>query len=161
MKLHLCDVHLERTRLHLASGEVGEARGRLEAAKGLVEACGYRRRDGEVGELEARLEAAPRPGSEDAPHPNPFPAGLPLGRTSEAQGASSAGERGPEGEEEPEKEPEEERQRRGEEARRTWEEKLDYLLAQEPLLTDPAEKFRVAKQIEEARRKIGELEGEG
>ena len=53
--LHLCDVHLERARFHLAAGEDGEARRCLDAARVLVEECGYHRRDGEVEFLEERL----------------------------------------------------------------------------------------------------------
>ncbi len=74
MRLHLCDVHLEGTRQHLASGGVGEARRRLGEAKGLVEACGYGRRAGEVT-LTLTLS--------------------PVHRLSHGA-ASSAGERGPE-----------------------------------------------------------------
>ncbi len=48
MRLYLCDVHLERSRWHLAAGEAGEARRHLEAARGLVAETGYHRRDGEV-----------------------------------------------------------------------------------------------------------------
>ncbi len=55
MLLHLADVHLERTLLHLASGEDAEARERLDAAAGLVEGCGYGRRRPDVAFLEEVL----------------------------------------------------------------------------------------------------------
>ncbi len=51
MRLHACDVHLEGTRLALVCGDVEAARGRLAAARGIVEATGYRRREREVGVL--------------------------------------------------------------------------------------------------------------
>jgi len=40
-----------------------------------------------------------------------------------------------------------------------WREKLEFLLAQEPLVTDPAQKFALKKQIEEAQAKIRALGG--
>ncbi len=40
-----------------------------------------------------------------------------------------------------------------------WREKLEFLQAQEPLLTAPDQKFTLTKQIEEAQRKIEELDG--
>ncbi len=55
MRLHLCDVHLERARFHLAAGEDGEARRHLERARALVAETGYHRRDGEVEFLAERL----------------------------------------------------------------------------------------------------------
>ena len=55
MLLHLADVHLERTRLHLASGENVRARERLTEASELVERCGYGRRRPEVAFLEGVL----------------------------------------------------------------------------------------------------------
>lgn len=39
----------------------------------------------------------------------------------------------------------------------TWKEKLEYLQQQEAVTADPAQKFALKKQIEEAQRKIGEL----
>lgn len=39
-----------------------------------------------------------------------------------------------------------------------WREKLEYFLEQEAIASDPALKFNLAKHIEEARRKIRELE---
>ncbi len=46
MRLHLCDVHLERARFH------------LEQARALVAETGYHRRDGEVEFLAERLGGA-------------------------------------------------------------------------------------------------------
>ncbi len=40
-----------------------------------------------------------------------------------------------------------------------WIEKLDFLLEQQPTVTDPAQKFALRKQIEEAEQKIRELGG--
>ena len=40
----------------------------------------------------------------------------------------------------------------------TWREKLEYLLQQEAILADPAQKFAISKQIAEAKAKIAELE---
>jgi hypothetical protein len=40
-----------------------------------------------------------------------------------------------------------------------WQEKLAFLLEQEPLVTDVAQRFTLRKQIEEARKKVGELGG--
>ena len=51
MRLHECDVHLEGTRLALVRGDVKAARRRLEKAREIVEATGYRRREGEVAAL--------------------------------------------------------------------------------------------------------------
>ena len=138
MRLHLCDVYLEGTRQHLASGDVGAARRRLGEAKGLVEACGYGRRTAEVVALEAEVASA--------------------------AGGVLAGEQRPEERQEDERQGKERQEETsparpvGASALRTWRKKLDYLLAQEALLTDPARKFEVAEQIEEARRKIAELE---
>ena len=39
-----------------------------------------------------------------------------------------------------------------------WREKLDFLLEEEPLITDPDQKFALKKRIEEARAKLRELE---
>ncbi len=55
MRLFECDVHLEWTRLCLASGEGEAARGHLEVARRLIEETGYGRREGEVALLEASL----------------------------------------------------------------------------------------------------------
>ncbi len=55
MRLFECDVHLEWTRLCLASGEGEAARGHLEVARGLIEETGYGRREGEVALLEVSL----------------------------------------------------------------------------------------------------------
>ncbi len=46
-------------------------------------------------------------------------------------------------------------------AQATWQEKLDYLLEQEALAVDPAQKFKLRKDIEECRAKLRELGGEG
>lgn len=40
-----------------------------------------------------------------------------------------------------------------------WKEKLEYLREQEAIIADPAQKFALKKQIEEAERKIHELGG--
>ena len=40
-----------------------------------------------------------------------------------------------------------------------WQEKLEYLQQQEAVVSDPAQKFALSKQIEEAERKIAELGG--
>jgi len=40
-----------------------------------------------------------------------------------------------------------------------WQEKLDYLRQQEAIASDPAQKFAIKKQIEEAKEKIRELGG--
>ena len=55
MRLHLADVHLERTVLHLQYDENAEARERLDRAVELIEACGYGRRLREVEYLEGVL----------------------------------------------------------------------------------------------------------
>ncbi len=55
MRLFECDVHLEWTRLCLASGEDEAAREHLEVARRLVRETEYRRRVGEVALLEASL----------------------------------------------------------------------------------------------------------
>ena len=44
-------------------------------------------------------------------------------------------------------------------AHRLWREKLDFLLAEEAKAFDPAQKFKLAKEIEEARARLAELEG--
>ncbi len=38
-----------------------------------------------------------------------------------------------------------------------WKDKLEFLLRQEPLITDPAQRFKIEREIEEARSKIEEL----
>jgi hypothetical protein len=38
-----------------------------------------------------------------------------------------------------------------------WKEKLDYLRAQEAICSDPAQRFTLKKQIEEAEAKLREL----
>ncbi len=55
MRLHACDVHLEWTRLCVATGEDEAAREHLEMARRLVEETGYGRREGEVALLEDSL----------------------------------------------------------------------------------------------------------
>ncbi len=45
-------------------------------------------------------------------------------------------------------------------ALRTWLEKLEFLMEQEAIITDPAQKFALKKQIEEAKAKIREHGGE-
>ncbi len=55
MLLHLADVHLERARLHLTSGDVDAARASLEPARQLVTRTGYGRRVPEVAWLEDEL----------------------------------------------------------------------------------------------------------
>jgi len=59
MRLHECDVHLERARLAVVLGRPDEARERLERARQLVEETGYHRRDEEVEELEAIVRRMP------------------------------------------------------------------------------------------------------
>ena len=48
----------------------------------------------------------------------------------------------------------------GSSALKVWEEKLAYLLQQEAIVSDPAQKFSVQKSIEEAKEKIRELGGQ-
>ncbi len=55
MGLHLCDCHLEWTRLCLAQGDPTLAREHWAMAKAMVERMGYHRRDREVNELAAQL----------------------------------------------------------------------------------------------------------
>jgi tetratricopeptide (TPR) repeat protein len=55
MRLHLCDAHLERARLHRDRGEPETAREHLDAAARLVEETGYERRRREVEQLRGRL----------------------------------------------------------------------------------------------------------
>ena len=59
MRLHEADAHLEYARLHLAEGDTKEnktaARESLAAARTIINATGYRRRDSEVAELDAQL----------------------------------------------------------------------------------------------------------
>ena len=52
MKLHMADVHLHRARLFRDEVE-------LAAARELIEACGYHRRDGELHDAEAAAESWP------------------------------------------------------------------------------------------------------
>lgn len=44
-------------------------------------------------------------------------------------------------------------------ADRDWAEKLDFLQEQEAIVADPAQRFTLRKQIEEARAKLAELGG--
>ncbi|MEM6454263.1 MAG: hypothetical protein AAF772_04140 [Acidobacteriota bacterium] len=66
MRLFACDAHLERARLLRDLSKADDARERaqvhVEAAKMLIEATGYHRRDGELANLEAWLRG------EDPPH---------------------------------------------------------------------------------------------
>ncbi|HEY2294965.1 MAG TPA: hypothetical protein VGM86_30035 [Thermoanaerobaculia bacterium] len=55
MRLHICDVHLERARLHLCREDAEAARRHLARARDLVNETGYARRDREVFYLERRL----------------------------------------------------------------------------------------------------------
>jgi len=72
MQLHLADAHLERTSLHLFQHEdPAAARVCFEAARRLVEECGYGRRDREVGWLEERLREAGQADPESEPDPEP------------------------------------------------------------------------------------------
>ena len=57
MLLHLADVHLERTHLHLAYHEDVQARQHLDAATEIIEHCGYGRRRPVVAFLEDVLRA--------------------------------------------------------------------------------------------------------
>ena len=43
-------------------------------------------------------------------------------------------------------------------AKQNWQAKLDFLLAEEPKANDPAQKFKLGKDIEEAKAKLAELE---
>lgn len=45
-------------------------------------------------------------------------------------------------------------------ALKVWQEKLDYLLEQEAVVSDPNQRFQLRKNIEEARQKIRELGGQ-
>ncbi len=56
MRLHQADARLEYARLHLAAGEVEQARASLAEAKKSIEEMGYHRRDKDVAELTAALE---------------------------------------------------------------------------------------------------------
>ena len=55
MGLHLCDCHLEWTRLWLAQGERDQAREHWAKVKAMVERMGYHRRDREVEEIAQEL----------------------------------------------------------------------------------------------------------
>lgn len=55
MRLREADCHLEQARLHLATGNVDEARKSHEIAKKMVDEMGYHRRDKEVEELDEQL----------------------------------------------------------------------------------------------------------
>ena len=55
MRLHEADARLEEARLALAEGNAAAAGRALELARGLVEACGYARREPEVVALEQEL----------------------------------------------------------------------------------------------------------
>jgi len=53
MRLHECDAHLEATRIALLRGDLETAQGRLAAAREIVEATGYVRREREVALLDS------------------------------------------------------------------------------------------------------------
>jgi tetratricopeptide (TPR) repeat protein len=55
MGLHQVDCHLEYTRLHLAIGEKGKGRERLDIAKKMIEKMVYHLRDNDVTEIEGQL----------------------------------------------------------------------------------------------------------
>ncbi|MEK7817962.1 MAG: hypothetical protein AAB281_06905, partial [Actinomycetota bacterium] len=55
MKLHLCDYHLEMSRLRHAQGNLPEAKTHLQAAAKLIEETGYHRRDKELADLSRQL----------------------------------------------------------------------------------------------------------
>ena len=55
MRLHLADVHLQRTALHLQFDEKDEARRRLDRAVALIDECGYERRRRDVEYLAKHL----------------------------------------------------------------------------------------------------------
>jgi hypothetical protein len=66
MRLHECDMHLERARLEIALQCPPEARRRLERAYRLVEETGYHRRDESLEELDTivrEAETAVKPGN--------------------------------------------------------------------------------------------------
>ena len=54
-RLHEADAHLGYARLSLAEGAPAAARPHLEAARKLIKATGYHRRDGELAELSRAL----------------------------------------------------------------------------------------------------------
>ncbi len=64
-RLHECDAHLAYARLALAEGDPAAARPHLGAARAIITATGYHRRDGELAELEAACQSA----RTDAPKP--------------------------------------------------------------------------------------------
>jgi hypothetical protein len=55
MRLFLADCALEAARLALAEGEPAEAAAKLAAARGLIKATGYRRREAEADEIMGAL----------------------------------------------------------------------------------------------------------
>jgi tetratricopeptide (TPR) repeat protein len=55
MKLHLTDYHLEACRLCLAEGKKDAAKKHLDAARALIQATGYHRRDADVQEMDTLL----------------------------------------------------------------------------------------------------------
>jgi tetratricopeptide (TPR) repeat protein len=58
LRLHEADAHLGHARLSLAEGAPAAARPHVLAARQIIEATGYHRRDGEVAELDRRLSEA-------------------------------------------------------------------------------------------------------
>ncbi len=81
MLLFLADVYLERTLLHRTYGENDEARRRLDAAKELIERCGYERRRPDAEILEEVLMAAHDTPAPTSRAPRPSFATLPKLRT--------------------------------------------------------------------------------
>ena len=59
MQLHLTDYHLEAGRLCLAAGHKDDAKQHLDAARALIQATGYHRRDADVQEIQALLASCP------------------------------------------------------------------------------------------------------
>ncbi len=57
MRLHLTDYHLESARLALALHDAAQARAHSDAARKLIDATGYHRRDGELQAIADALES--------------------------------------------------------------------------------------------------------
>lgn len=55
MQLFECEAHLEYTRLALAENKPDDALPHLRSAEGLVDACGYHRRETDIADLKEKL----------------------------------------------------------------------------------------------------------